>query len=161
MSLHLRGSNPCRLLPGETPTSSSQGRTGQSDPWEVYFNSNSDQGLWLQWEFLTREDLGLSQECGILWETHRTPPSLLRLLKLFSHSRYVSWCNKAYPLPEAKPTQPTGLAGHAHLFSSINRFKQALFRSEPWNTLWVPLTMLAPMHRLKERKWLKHQPANW
>lgn len=27
MSLHLQGLNPCRLLPGETPTPSSQGRT--------------------------------------------------------------------------------------------------------------------------------------
>ena len=111
--------------------------------------------------FCLRKVWDFSQECGVLLETCWTPPSLLRLLKLFSHSLYVSWCNKAYTLPKAKSIQPTGLADHAHLSSSIHRFNQALFRSEPWNTLCVPLTMLAPMHRLEERKWMKHQPANW
>lgn len=77
----------------------------------------------------------------------KTPAAILSL-------SYVSWCNKACPLPEAKPI--TGLADHACLLALINRFKQALFRSEPWNIPWVPLTMLAPLHRLEEQKWMKH-----
>lgn len=92
------------------------------------------EGLWLQGEILPQEDvLGLSQECGVLLKKKkkRAPPSLLRLLKLFSVSVCVSWCSRACPFPEAKPIQAKGLADHARFLSSMNRFKQALFSSEP------------------------------
>lgn len=62
MSLYLQGSNPCCRLPGEAPTPSSQGRTGSTaDTWELYFNTNFDQGFWLQRQFLPQENRRLSQ----------------------------------------------------------------------------------------------------
>lgn len=60
MSLHLQGSIPCRFLPGEaqkcTPTPPPRGGETLSDPWELYFNTNFDEGLWLQGAFLPQEN---------------------------------------------------------------------------------------------------------
>lgn len=130
MSFHLPGSNPCRLLPGGCSYPCCQGRTGAGvTPESCISMPIFSRAAGYSGNFLTREDLGLSQECGILVATQvfKTPADI-------SHSLGLSGCNKAHPLPEAKPTKPMGLPDHAHLLSSINQFEPVLFSCEPGNT---------------------------
>lgn len=95
---------------------------------------------------MTREDLGLSQECGILVATQNSSQDFKTAADT-SHSLDLSGCNKAHLLPEAKPTEPIDLPDHAHLLSSIDRFKPALLSCEPRNTQCTPLTVLAEVGR--------------
>lgn len=73
-----------------------------------------------------------------------------------SHS-HLSGCDKAHPLPEAKPTEPIDLPDHAHPISSINRFKAALPSCEPGNTGCTLLTMLAEDGRAEMNEWNTQQ----